>query len=586
MKTLLRLLIFLKPLWGQVVLSILLGTATIASGIGLLGTSASLIARAALQPSIATLQVAIVGVRFFGISRGLLRYLERLVSHSVNFRLLTGLRGWFFRVIEPLAPARLGLEASGDLLSRAVGDIDTLENFYIRVVSPPWTALLVTIGVGLFVGSIDLNAGLVLGAGMLFGGMVVPVLGYTLGKSPGAALVNARAKLSAVVAESVLGIGEITAYNRSVSQMNELLNITNSLGKAQLRQVRSGALINVINQVLVQVTLMAVLVAAIPQVNSGLLPGYLLAVLAMVTIASFEAVMPLPLAAQRLEESLAAGRRLLAFENVKPAIQEPNQPVPQGQSGNQLEICKLSFGYSPAGQKALDNVSMTITRGERVALVGPSGAGKSTLVNLLARFWKADEGSILIDGRDILDFSSDAWHANIALLSQSPYLFSASVRENLRLASPAADDGMLKNSLCRAGLENWLATLERGLDTWIGEHGLQLSSGERKRLACARIILQGAPFVVLDEPAAQLDAITERDLIDSLIELFSDRGVLLITHRLVRMERMDEIIVLDRGQIQERGKHAELIQGGGMYHRLWQLQHRLLEDLPEVQEAC
>ncbi|HNT55768.1 MAG TPA: ABC transporter transmembrane domain-containing protein, partial [Anaerolineaceae bacterium] len=308
-----RLLGFLRPFTGQVLLSILLGVATIAGAIGLLGTSADLIARAALHPSIAALQVAIVGVRFFGISRAVFRYLERLVSHSVNFRLLAQLRTWFYQAVEPLAPARLTDYQGGDLLSRAVGDIETLENFYVRAVAPPLVASLVSLGMSLFVGGFHPALGLLLAGGLLVSGIGVPVVTRILARQPGRRLVAERARLSAAVVDGLQGLPELLLYNRTADALDLIQQTGRAMGASQLRLTWAGALANALNLGLMLLTLVGVLWLAIPLVAAAELPGVLLAVLVQLTLASFEAVLPLAGAAQHLESALEAGRRLFTL---------------------------------------------------------------------------------------------------------------------------------------------------------------------------------------------------------------------------------------------------------------------------------
>ncbi len=580
MKTILRLLAFLRPFWGRVLLSILLGSAAVASGIGLLGASASLIARAALQPSIAELQVAIVGVRFFGLSRGGFRYLERLASHSVNFRLLAGLRAWFYRSIEPLAPAGLVDIESGDLLARAVGDIDTLENFYVRAVAPPVTAAVITVGIGWFVGSLEAAAGLALVAGLLVGGLLIPALAYLLSRKTGRELVAARARVSAALVEGLQGIADLTAFGWGGAFLEKVRRHNRQMQRAQRRSGWAQGALSALSLLTAQMTLAAVLWLAIPEVSSGGMPGYLLAVIALAALASFEAVNPLPAAAQQLESSLQAARRLFGLsEHAAPREPAPEPAVHLTPNGSVYLSAKgLSFRYPGSPVAALSQLSFDLPPGGKIAVVGPSGAGKSTLVNLLLRFLPAPPGSIRVNGRDYEELGEEECRSLFAVISQSTYLFSTGVRQNLLLAKPAASDEELITALERARLGDWLRGLPRGLDSWVGEHGLRLSGGERQRLALARTLLRSAPILLLDEPTAHLDPILEGQILADLLENSADKSVILISHRLAGMERMDEIIVLAQGGTVERGKHAELLARQGLYARMWAAQRSLLAE--------
>ncbi|MHB0987093.1 MAG: thiol reductant ABC exporter subunit CydC [Bellilinea sp.] len=576
MKTTVRLLQFLKPFTGWVALSVLLSTATIASGIGLLGTSAYLISRAALQPSIAVLQVAIVGVRFFGISRGVFRYLERLTSHSVNFRLLARLRAWLYRTIEPLAPAKLQDFSSGDLLNRVLADVDTLENFYVRVVAPYASAGLTIIGMGWFLGRFDPKLALILASGLILSGIGIPLGAYAMGRGPGKAVVTIKARLSAALIESVQGIGDLTAFNRAGEAVARLNGLGSRLAQAQRRMVWGSAWINAGNGLLANLTMVLVLWLAIPLVANGQLEAFLLPVTVMLVLASFEAVTPLAVAAQYHSASLESGARLFELEKISPAVNEPAAPLIIAPPPLRLELRDVSLQYNENTDNALTDISLRLDPGKKIAVVGPSGAGKTSLIHVLLRLWDFDRGEILLNGTDIKLFRPADVRAQFSVISQSAYIFNATLRQNLRLAHPAAGDDELHTALSQAGLAEWAAALPDGLDTRVGEHGLRLSGGERQRLAVARALLHDTPLAILDEPTANLDAVTEAALIRQLQSALAAKSLLWITHRLVGLEWMDEILVLDGGKIVERGTAVELIKTGGLYARLHQIQQRVI----------
>jgi thiol reductant ABC exporter CydC subunit len=577
MRTIARLLTLLRPFIGWVLLSILLGTAAVAAGIGLLGTSAFLIARAAQQPSIAYLQVAIVGVRFFGISRGVFRYLERLVSHSVNFRLLAQLRVYFYKALEPLAPARLQGFRSGDLLSRAVADIETLENFYVRAVAPPIVAFVVTIGVSLFAGSFHLRLGLILAAGLLVGGILVPLTARLASIRPGRAAVEQRAQLRAAVIDSVQGMPDLVSNGQEEHSMDAIQYLSQALGRSQQNLAWVGGLSSGLMVLVSGLTLWLVLWVAIPLVNAGLFDGVALAVIALVIMASFEAVNPLGQAAQQLESSLQAARRLFALVDAEPEVNAPLQPCSPSPA-SALHIRALSFRYLPELPYALQDIDFDLPTGKRIALVGPSGAGKTSLANLLLRFWDYSEGEIRLGGCDLHQLDPQVVRQRFGVVSQRTYLFGGTLRDNLVLARPDASDEQMWQALRLAGLQSWVQSLPVQMDTWIGERGLQISAGERQRMAVARCILQDAPILLLDEPTANLDAHTEKHLLVSLSTLMKDRSVLWITHRLVGMGAMDEVLVLDGGCVAQRGRHKDLLQQPGLYQRMWTLQNRIILD--------
>ncbi len=571
-----RLLGFLRPYLGWVALSVLAGVATVVSNIALLGTSAYLIASAALHPSIALLQVAIVGVRFFGLARGIFRYLERLASHSVNFRLLARLRTWFYQAVEPLAPARLIHQPSGDLLSRAMGDIETLENFYVRAVSPVIVAAVVTAGMGLYVGSFSPALGGVLLGGMLLSGLAVPLLAGLLNRVQGSRWVNARADLSARVVDSIQGLPDLLACGAESAALQNIQAASQVGIRAQRRMLWSGAVTGSLNQLFTHLTLWAVLLIAIPLVSAASLDGVLLAVLVLITLASFEAVTPLAQAAQFWQTSRQSARRLFEIADEPLPVPEPGSPIPAPGLAA-LQVKNLTFRYAPDLPPALYDLNFSLIPGQVLALIGPSGAGKSTLANILLRFWDVGAGMVLLDGHDIRAYTSMDIRRMTALVSQSTYLFNATLRQNLLLASPNAPEEDLSSVLERVALGAWLRSLPDGLDTWLGEHGLQVSGGERQRLALARAILQDAPLVILDEPTANLDAVTESQVLSLLRQVLAGRTVLWITHRLAGLDWADEILVLNDGQLVERGTQAQLLVAGGLYAQMQHTQMNLID---------
>jgi ATP-binding cassette, subfamily C, bacterial CydC len=577
MKTILRLSVFLKPFVGSVLLPVLLGTATIVCGIGLLGTSAYLIASAALHPSIAVLEVAIVGVRFFGIGRGIARYFERLASHSVNFKLLANLRTWFYLKLEPLAPARLAGRSSGDVLARAIADIDTLENFYIRLVAPPVLALIVMAGMGWFTGQFQPGLAWILVGGMALTGTLAPGLVYLASRQPSKDWIESRSALFETMVEGVQGLEDLLAYNQADGYLEKVWRASLSARRAQLRLAWSNGWSAALNLLIPDLTLWCMLLAAIPLVAAGRLDGVTLVVIFLTGMAGFEAVTPLSGAAQTLESSLQAARRIFSLADSQPVVPEPARPCspPQGAG---LSVRGLTFRYADDLQPALDKVSFDLPPGQQAALVGPSGSGKTTLSRLLLRFWDCPPGTIVLNGRDIRDFQPAHVRARIACLPDPVYLFGATLRQNLLLARPGAAPADLEGAIQTAGLADWFASLPDGLDTWIGEHGLQVSGGERQRIGIARLVLQDAQLYILDEPLSGLDALSAQRLSAVIKSVTSGKSVLWITHRLVDLQDMHTILVLDKGRLVEQGTHARLIQQRGLYWRMRSVQPRLQED--------
>lgn len=575
MHPLLRLLWFLRPLAGWVLLAVLMGVATTASGIALLGTSAYLLASAALQPSIAALQVAIVGVRFFGISRALFRYLERLVSHSVNFRHLAQLRSWIYRKIEPLAPARMVLARSADMLGNMIADIDLLEGFYVRAVAPPLVALVVVSGVCLYVGSFDGTLALALLAGLLLVGVVLPVLVYWLGRAPGRALVDHRARLQNTLLDTVQGMADLLAFHRAAAQVAAIEQDGNNLTLAQLKHARVGALGSALALLGGGLTLWLILLLAVPMTGVRF-DGVSLAVLALVAMAAFEAVNPLAAAGQHLEASLQAGRRLFALADSVPAVTAPASPLPAPDTAA-LRIEGLTFTYPGETTPALVEFSLDLPPGKHVALVGTNGAGKSTLLRLLLRFWDAPPATIFWNGHDIRQYDPDDLRGCIAFAAHDGYVFTGTLRQNILLANPQASEPELEQALRDSQLDALVARLPEGLETWVGERGMMLSGGERQKLVLARAFLRSSPLLLLDEPAAHLDRTAERSLLETISQTRRERSLIAVTHRLEGLHTMQEILVLHQGRVVERGTHADLLARAGRYARMWEIEQGVLD---------
>ncbi|MDX1613029.1 MAG: thiol reductant ABC exporter subunit CydC [Candidatus Promineifilaceae bacterium] len=575
-----RLLAFLRPFKGRVLLAVLLGTMTIASSIGLLATSAWLISAAALETSLANLGVAIVGVRFFGISRGVFRYAERLISHSVTFRLLAQLRVWFYAALEPLAPARLMGYQSGDLLGRIVTDIGVLENFYVRVVAPPLIALVVGAGAIALLLYFDILLALALAVFLLLAGLVLPGLALWSTRGPGRRLVDRRVALQTGLVDGIQGMADLQAYGQTARVRGQIQKESRALMQEEERMAWLGGLYGALNLLLGNLAMVTVLLLAIPMVGAGQLEGVNLAVVTLAALAAFEAVQPLPLAAQQLEGSVQAARRLFEILDAEPAIPEPEITRALQPDHVALSVQGLRFRYGPDEPWALDGIDFSLNPGRRLAIVGPSGAGKSTLVNVLLHFWPYQEGQVLLNGWPMVDWAPEDVRRLYGIAAQDSHVFNATVRDNIRIADPQASAEAILAAAAQAQLKDVVAGLPEGYETVVGELGQALSGGQRQRLILARAMLPDPPVLVLDEPTANLDPLTERAVLQTVFGLARGRALLLITHRLVGMDAMDEILVMDKGQIVQRGRHDDLVRQDGLYRRLWQLQNRHILNEP------
>ena len=551
--TLRRLLAVARAPRGRLALSILLGVLTVVFGIGLMATAGYLIARAAERPAILSLGVAIAAVRFFGLARPLARYLERLVSHDLAFRVLARLRVRFYERIEPLAPAGLEQYRRGDLVSRMVADADALQSLYLRGLGPPLVALAASaVAVGVAAAILP-AAALVLALGLLAAGVAPPLASGLLTRRSGGARAGLQGVLAAELVEALRGAPELVVYGREDETLERIREHDRALARVARRDALAAGVADGLGIAIAGATTVGVLAVAVAAQSQGDLDRVLVAVLALLALSSFEAVAPLPLAARELASTLAAGRRLLEVMEREPAVSDPVAPVAADALDPSLSLEGVSARYPSSGRPVLDGLSLDLPAGRKIALVGPSGAGKTTVVNLLLRFLDPVAGRVTLGGRDLRELRQEDVRGLVAVAGQdAAHLFSTSIRENLRLARPDATDGELEDALRRAQVWEWVSCLPEGLDTLVGEEGAQLSGGQRQRIALARAFLSEAPVLVLDEPTSQLDPETAQALVRDAVEGADGRSLLLITHRPEGLDLVDEVVVLDGG----RAAHA------------------------------
>ncbi|CQR72764.1 Putative multidrug export ATP-binding/permease protein [Sporomusa ovata DSM 2662] len=553
----------------------ILGSFTIYANVGLLAASAWLISAAALHPSVTELAVAIVGVRFFGLARAICRYGERYVSHEVTFRLLAEIRIWLYSRIEPLAPGGLARFATGDIFSRLVADVETLKFFYLRGVFPVVIAVLVVIATMVLVAWLaPWLAWAVLGL-IVLTGFILPILLHWLGYKAGQIVVAARAGFNEVLADSIDGLTELAAMGQAKAQAGKVAVAAATLRAGQKKANAVMALAEAIGGLGVNLTVLIVIMLAAPLVGAGQLDGVYLAVVALAVQASFEAILPLPAVVYYLQESAAAVARLQDITcKGASALARGTRIAPCGPLT--LTADKLSFSYRSEQPPVLSDIAFSLSPGKRLAVVGASGAGKSTLAGLILRFLDYNQGTLLLNGADIREYDSEAVRRLVSVVSQDTYLFNATIRDNILLANPEATPDEFASALEGALLSNFIALLPHGLDTRTGQNGLALSGGERQRIALARALLKAAPIWLLDEPTAGLDAEAEQMVMQHILQAAGSRSVFLITHRLLGLEVMDEILVIDNGKIVEQGTWQQLLAGRGLFYQMWTLQQDTL----------
>ncbi|MEU1623940.1 thiol reductant ABC exporter subunit CydD [Streptomyces sp. NPDC020096] len=560
-----------RPLRARFALAVLLGALTLASAVGLMATSGWLISRASQHPPVLYLLVATTATRAFGIGRAVFRYAERLVSHDAVFRALADLRAAVYRRLERLAPSGLRETRRGDLLSRLVADVDALQDYFLRWLLPATTAVLVSAACVGFVAWLLPAAGAALAGGLLAAGVGVPALAAAVSRRTEAKLAPARGELSTQVVDLLSGTAELTVAGALPARLDGTVRADRLLTRIAARSAAATALGAGLTALITGFTVAISACLGVLAVADGRLAGVELAVVVLTPLAAFEAVAAMPSAALHRRRSRLAAERVHEVLDAPVPVREPAEPAAAPASPFPVTIRNLTVRHSGQQALALEGFDLDLAPGRRVAVIGPSGAGKTTLAQALLRFVDREAGTYTLGGVDAAALDGDAVRRLVGLCAQDAYVFDSSVRENLRLARPAAGEAELRAALASAHLLDWVDSLPEGLDTLVGEHGARMSGGQRQRLALARALLADFPVLVLDEPAEHLDLPTADALTADLLRATEGRTTVLITHRLTGLAdpgAVDEIIVLDHGHAVQRGTYEELAAVEGPFRGL------------------
>ncbi|WP_017580705.1 thiol reductant ABC exporter subunit CydC [Nocardiopsis valliformis] len=553
------------PRGGRFALGVLLGAAATGSGVALLGVAAWMLATAANHPSITALSVAVVATRALGVSKGVTRYLERLVTHDAAFRTLAEVR---VRVYERLARTEpFGRFRSGDLVSRLVNDTEATLDLLVRGLTPPLVSVVTGGATVLFLTVVYVPGGLLLAAGLLLAGLAVPLAAAALGKGPGQREAQARGRLSTALVDTLQGAPDLVAYGAMDRQVERVYEADAELTRVARRDAATLGLSAGATALITGLTVWGALLLGVLAVEDGVIGPTALAVLVLTTLAAFEIVAPLPAVAAKLGSIRASGERLFGVLDTPPAISPPAREGLEidPEADATVRVRDLRVRYGPEEPWALDGVDLEIPAGATVAVVGPSGAGKSTLASVLLRFRDPDGGRVEIGGVSVTDYPADEVRRVVSGVPQDPHVFASTLRENLRLAKPGAEDEELWAALRRVRLAGEVEAMPRGLDTQVGSHGLGLSGGMRQRLALARAVLAAPRVLVLDEPTAHLDPDTRDAVVADLLDAARGFSTLLITHDLTGLDRVDRIYVVREGRVCQWGTHEELLAREGWY---------------------
>ncbi|NOH61702.1 cysteine/glutathione ABC transporter ATP-binding protein/permease CydC [Vibrio sp. RE88] len=558
-----------KKHWFGLSLGMLLAFLTLFASIGLLTLSGWFLSAAAvagLTIARETFNYMLPGafVRGFAMGRTAGRWGERVVSHNATFKLLTDLRIFFFSKLAPLIPGRVSNLRDADLLNRLVADIDAMDHVYLRLVSPMVVGTLGILGLTALICWFDMELGLTLGAILMALLLIWPVLFYKLGKTNGAELTQNKADLRIVALDWLQGYSELTLFGAEERYRNAILNVQERLLKNQYFNAHFAGLAQALLMLANGWTIVLMLWLAADGVG-GNMPDPMVALVVFATMASVELLMPIAGAFQHLGQTLTSARRLNDIILSEPDVQFPEENT-QHDNAYSIEYENVTFRYPDGDSNTLQDISLQIPAKHRIAVVGQTGSGKSTLMQLLNRYWDTQQGDIKIAGQSIRHWSESQLRQAISVVSQRVDILNGTLRDNVLMASPDASDEVLSESLTKVGLEKLLDV--QGLDTWLGDGGRQLSGGEKRRIGIARALLHNGPILLLDEPTEGLDKQTERQIMQLFEQHFEDKTVVFITHRLVDLDKMDSICLIEQGQIVEHGNHQALLEKQGRYFAL------------------
>lgn len=532
---------------GRLLLSTGLGTAAALSTVALMACSGALIDKAALRVPLYTLTVLMAAVQIFALGRGPLRYAERLVAHDAALRVLGRLRRWVYATIEPLSPAGWRQWRSGDLLARATGDIEILQDLYLRGLAPLVVAAVTSAAAVAVTAAILPVAGAVLALALTATVGLTASTAWVRHHRLGSREAALRGQLAADVVELVQGAPDLIAFGQDHAYRERITAADGALADLARRRAWTAGAVAALTLAGTGAAVCGSLAVAIPAVGSHRIPSYMLAVLPLVALAAFEVVAPVADAVTRLALQLAAAGRLLDIAELPAPVTDPAHPAPPPAAAD-VVLAGARLRYGSDHPWALDGLDLHVPQGRRVALVGSSGAGKSSVVNVLLRFWGLQAGTASLGGTPLDHLDQATTRSAIGWVAQDTHLFNTTVGANIAVARPEATEDEILDAAGTAQLGPWLDALPLGLQTPVGEMGAQLSGGQRQRIALARALLAEPAVLVLDEPTSGLDGPTAARLVHDVLATAGARSVLHVTHRLEEVAAFDEVVEIHDGQ--------------------------------------
>ena len=572
MRTLLPFIRLFKFAKFPLILGLVLMILGLGSSMGLLTVSGWFLAATAIAGlgTLFNFFYPSASVRGLAIGRTVMRYFEKIVTHDATFRILSKLRVQVFEKIIPLSPAVLNHYRNSDLLNRLVSDVDTLDSLYLRLLAPFFTAALVIIAMTIGLSFVNIPLALGLGLFLLILLMIIPTVFYRLGQEFGERLIQARATYRTQFLEFIQAQAELLLFNAEDKLKEKMTATEKTWQEDQAKEAKlsgfSTALVLFLNGLLISGMLWF---ASNADFGTDEYRTAYIALFTFAALAAFEIIMPLGAAFLHIGQVIAAAERVTEIIEQKPLVKF---------NGNEefetkvrlISTKDLSFSYPGQETLVLKNLTLDLEQSQKIAILGKTGSGKSSLLQLLVRNYDANQGKLLLAEKPISAYSEETLRRQICFLTQRVHVFSDTLRQNLQFASAdkISDEKMIE-VLHQVGLSKLLEQEGKGLNLWLGDGGRPLSGGEQRRLGLARILLNNAPILLLDEPTEGLDRETERQILRLILQHAENKTLIMVTHRLSSIEQFDKICVIDNGRLIEQGDYNSLItKENGFFKRL------------------